>query len=90
VAERVDEGGDTAVGLVPRRALDDGAAVGSTPDAVVDVVDLEVQRVAVRLPGDRWLHAALRPRIRDHQHGIPERQLGVADRPVRTLVQPTS
>ena len=65
MTERVEQGGDPAVGLVLRLALDLGTFVGRPADRAVDVVDLEVQRVAVRPAWLGCVDTALQPRGSD-------------------------
>jgi hypothetical protein len=90
MAERVEHRRHPPVGLVLGLALDHRAPLGGAPHGAVDVVDLQVQRVAVRPAWLGSIDAAFEPRIRQHQHGVAERQLGVADRAVGTLVEPAA
>ena len=90
MAERVDQGGDSTVRLVGRLTDDLGAFVSRSANGAVDVVDLKVQRVAVRPTGFRCVDTALEPRIGQHQHGIADGQFGVPDRAVGALVEPAA
>ena len=90
VPERVDDHRAAAVRLVGRLPLHRGAGPPGPLGTPVDVIDLQMEGMTERLRRLRRAHWYVGPQVRgfgEHQHGVPDADLGVADGAVRVDVQ---
>ena len=90
VPERVDDHRAAAVRLVGRLPLHRRRRPPGPLGAPVDVIDLQMEGMTERLRRLGRAHWYVGPQVRgfgEHQHGVPDADLGVADGAVRVDVQ---